>query len=951
MKKFTALCIALLMIGLFSVVRAQQASSNLEGVVKDDQGNPLPGVEVVAKDTRAGITRAAATGPQGRYRMSALAPSVYDVTFKIGGFKTKTVTGLELLVNETQVLNAAMEPATVEEQVTVVAETPIIESTKAEVSTTVTAREVESLPLLTRQFANLALLAPGTTEMGSYDPTKNGMSHFSVGGMRGRAVYYSIDGADSKDNMVGGPVQIFTTEGVEEFSVATDQFKAEYGKSQGTIITVLTRSGSNQLHGSVFGFLRGQGLRAMGYFEKQAKQAAEEAGGTWEKPKYSKYNIGGSIGGPIVKDKTHFFLAFERVQEARYALVDMYGEDIWNEYKGEFKQPLGQNLFTLNLTHQINSRHSLKLRYGYQYDKTDNLGVGGEYAVSNGYSSKNTNHNLMLSHTWIVKPNVLNEARAVYQSFDNRSDPTSTDPTHYFSIGGFGQARNMPQETRQTKYQIRDDLSWHLSDWHGAHDFKFGVDYYYMPRLDLLYTYGEQWYYRHVSGYASFDSPIRQIEHYSGDPWRFSSNRYHSIGLFVQDDWRITDDLTLNLGLRYDYNTGLEFDQSVLASVQFLANYIPGFQDPGLKHDTNNIAPRLGFAWDVGGRGKTVIRGGFGIFYDQLYAETFMYASSYLVANPWSMDFYNRRTAGILNPDGSFWQPDDPSNPTNLPTNQITPGLCTDAIGPEFQYPYTYHYNIGFSHQVTTDFAIDVTFVHTDTRGLGKGDEYNRYHSGPDSYTLSGPAGDTNPYQQTIWAPRFLGKGYYNGLYISARKRFSNKFELRANYSLSGGQSTVNYRGTDGWGVTCYVENEPNAAREWGAVDTDERHRLFLSGIFELPYGIQFSSMFRWNTPRPYNIYDSDDPNDDGYSDLPIGIPHRMYGRGTDNFCQFDFRLSKFIRLKNGMDFELMAEVFNAFNTVSFRDYAGDVATPSTYGQPSSTWMPREAQFGVRFRF
>jgi hypothetical protein len=146
LKKFIAISLALLILGLFSAVLAQQATSNLEGTVKDDQGNTLPGVEVTAKDSRTGITRATVSGRQGRFRMSALAPSAYDVTFKLAGFKTKTMTGVELSVNETQVLNATMAPATVEEQVTVIAETPIIESTKAEISTVVTTKEVDSLP-------------------------------------------------------------------------------------------------------------------------------------------------------------------------------------------------------------------------------------------------------------------------------------------------------------------------------------------------------------------------------------------------------------------------------------------------------------------------------------------------------------------------------------------------------------------------------------------------------------------------------------------------------------------------------------------------------------------------------------------------------------------------------------------------------------------------------------
>jgi len=930
MKKAIIFVMAILMMGAFSLVKAQQSSANLEGTVKDNQGSTLPGVEITARDTRTGISRATMTDQVGRFRMTALPPSFYEVTARIAGFTTKKMTGLELFVNETKVLNVVLDQATVEEEVTVQAEAPLIESTKAEVSTVVTTNEVDSLPLLTRQFANLALLAPGTTEMGSYDPTKTRMSHFSAGGFRGRAIYYSIDGADSKDNMVGGPVQLFTTEGVEEFSVATHQFKAEYGRTQGTVVTVLTKSGTNELHGSLFGYFRDNKLRDQGYFEKKV-------GG--DKPTFHRQNFGFSVGGPIVKDRTHFFVAYERVQEKSFSVVDTFGH--WPDYEGTFPYPFSENLLTINLTHQINPSHSLKLRYGFQSNKTENEGVGGEYVVSNGYKATNTNHNLMLAHTWILKSNLLNEARLVYQYFDNLSEPNSTEPTQYFTVGGFGQATNMPQETRQTKYQFRDDLSWHVSGFKGTHDVKFGVDYYYMPRLDLLYVNFQNWCYTHVSGTYGFDSPIRRIQKMTGDPWRFSDNRYHSIGLYAQDDWRISDKLTLNLGVRWDYNTGLEFDQSQLASARFLANYIPAFKDPGLKHDWNNIAPRLGFAYDITGNGRSVIRGGYGVFYDQLYAETFMYAVSWLGSNPWRNEFYHSNSSGIQNPDGSYWQPGDP-----LPDNEITPGVVGDVIGPEFQYPYSHHFNIGFSQQISADFAVDVNFVHTETRGLGKGDEYNRYHPNADNYTLS------DDYGSVIWAPRFVGKGSYSGLYVSLRKRFSEKFELRANYTLSGGKSTLNYRGSDGWGVTCIDEGQPNGSKEMGPIDTDERHRLFVSGIAELPFGFQFATMFRFNTPRPYSITAGEDLNDDDYwNDLPPDIAHRMAGRGKDNFYQLDFRLSRFFKVTETMQVELLIELFNAFNTVNFGGYVGDRTDTERYGQPTTASMPREAQVGLRFRF
>jgi hypothetical protein len=933
MRKAIIVIMVIAFSGAFSAVRGQQANANLEGTIRDAQGGPLPGVEIAARDTGTGITRSTVSDQMGRYRFTALAPSVYDITAKLAGFKLKKMVGLELLVNETKIFNVSMDQATVEEEVTVMAEAPLIESTKAEVSTVVTAKEVDSLPLLTRQFANLALLAPGTTEMGSYDPTKNRMSHFSAGGFRGRAVYYSIDGADSKDNMVGGPVQLFTTEGVEEFSVATHQFKAEYGRTQGTVVTVVTKSGTNAIHGSLFGFFRDAALRDRTYFEKQNDVT---------KPKYHRQNFGGSVGGPIIKDKTHFFVAIERVQDRDFNLVDTFG--IWPQEEGVVPHPFWENLATVNITHQINSSHSLKLRYGYQRNDTKNEGVGGEYTRSSGYSAVNQNHNLMLAHTWIMGSNLVNELRGVYQYFQNDGEPNSHDPTQYFTVGAFGQTSNMPQITTQVKYQIRDDLAWHVSDWHGTHDFKFGFDYYYMPRLDLLYAENQQWMYTHLPDTYSFDtsiSPIYDISKMGGNPVRFKGRKYHSIGLYAQDDWKVTDRLTLNLGLRWDYNTGLEFNQGGLGSIQFLAGYYSMFNNPGLKHQYDNIAPRLGITYDLSGKGKTVVRGGFGIFYDQPYAEIFMYEDTYLDPNPWRLTNWYYNPNGITNPDGSFWKPADA-----LPSDNIAPPPGSpDTFTGEYKYPRSYHYSVGFSHQISADFAIDVNYVHTETRHLGKYDAFNRYHYATDSYTLS------NDYPVVIYGARFVGRGYYNGLYVSLRKRFSENFELRVNYTLSGGNGSVNYRGTDGWGNTCIVEGQPNGSQEFGPVDTDERHRLFLSGIAQLPFGFQFSTMVRWNTPRPYNITTGLDDNDDDYwNDVPASIGHRMGGRGTDNFFQMDFRLSRFFRIADSMNFELIFEVYNAFNTVNLTGYTGNMLSPN-FGLPTDAMMPREAQLGIRFTF
>src|SRR5437763_6698533 len=298
----------LLSLGSGNAFAQATASATIQGTVTDKSGAVVSGAQVVAKNKATDVSRTATTSDEGYYKFELLPVGTYTVTVSRAGFGTVAQT-IETLIGQTATANAELKPGATSEIIEVTSEAPLIDQLKTSVSQSITPSEVEELPMIGRDVANLAYLAPGVKAADSYDPTKNRYAILSVNGQDGRNVNVTVNGVDNKDNTVGGPVMQLPLEAVQEFVISTQRFSAANGRSQGAAINMITKSGSNQWHGSAFGIFRDQALNSLNYFEKTAN------GGSGNKSPYSRQVFGGSLGAPIIKDKLFGFFALERQRE------------------------------------------------------------------------------------------------------------------------------------------------------------------------------------------------------------------------------------------------------------------------------------------------------------------------------------------------------------------------------------------------------------------------------------------------------------------------------------------------------------------------------------------------------------------------------------------------------------------------------------------------------------
>jgi hypothetical protein len=943
---------------------AQTAGSNLAGRVQDPDGGPLPGVTVTATNAETGLDRSTTSGPDGTFLLPSLPIGTYTVRAEIDGFAPVNVESVRLNVATQRTLEITMSSSNVQEAITVVDEAPLVQQTPS-IGTVVSEQQLENLPLNGRQFANLAILAPGTGLSYNSDPTKPGQLTVALNGGIGRNVNYVIDGGDNTDDTIGGALQNFNLESVAEFNIQTQQYKAEFGRSTGGVLTVVTKTGTNNFEGAVWGFFRDDSLNTKTETEKQAGI---------DKQPYERQQYGLAIGGPIVRDKAHFFATFEKTDRDTVYTVDTDG--VLPDLDGDsFATPFEDELLTAKATYDISARQYLQVRYGYQQN-SDKYGASPLAApdalgtVSNEYNS------ILAGHTLQISGDTLNEFLFQYTKFENLITADSNDPTIYFPSGvHFGQNINTPQSTNQTKYQYRDDLSFTRTIGGRTHQLKAGVNYIHEPVLGGDFSTGLSGQYQ--LSQDRLGSPVTDITIFGG--FFGESTPVDQYSVYLQDDIFVNERLTLNLGLRYDYWDGFDLDQrsnpiwqTLSTQTRFSEGYLRDFQGGRggvLENDDDNFGPRIGLTYDIKGDGRQLLRGGWGIYHDFPYTNATILFPSAAVQSNYGVVYNNHNDTGIRNADGSFFQPGQPLPPNQLPAADVFPP--NEVASPTLQTPYAAQASLGYSWQATNWLGLNIEAVRINYRHIPF-----RFRANP--FVDANRNAVVDPTEQRrfpeygnfrMWSGE--GEAEYSGVNLSSRARLSDRFELQGFYTWSEANGNVlagadEFRLTDAGhqadvgGARRDVSVEPldpNCAKCYGPLNTDARHRLTLSGLWRAPLGINVSGMFRYRSALPYNRFASDpvtgapvDLNGDGFPYDLRGREGVNGGRGS-SFSQLDLRLSKEFSFADALSVELIGEVFNVFNEKNPALF-NRFGEPSAYAG-SSAVQPEQrlGQVGLRIRF
>jgi hypothetical protein len=976
--------VALLVFLLPQLLFAQTNAGSLSGSVSDASGGALPGVTVTATNSSTGFNRTVITETDGTYRFQSLPVGTYEVNADLAGFGSVTTRNVEVNVATDRSLNITLKQATVKEQITVTAASPLIETTPA-IGTVVSQREIANLPLNGRQFANLGSLAPGTTLSVNSDPTKPGQLTIALNGGSGRNVNFLVDGGDNTDDTIGGALQNFNIDAVQEFNIQTQQYKAEYGRTTGGVLTVVTKTGTNDLEGSAYEFYRDKSLNE--------ETESEKLSGAGKSP-YRRNQYGVTIGGPIIRDRIHFFATAERLERPTSYVINTVVKDkngnplppIYPEFQGKaIPTPFKDNLLTAKVSADPNATQFLQVRYGYQRN-SDIYGASPVVLPSALGTLTNNYHSTLVGHTWQIGSNKVNDFIFQDTHFKNAILATSNDAALIYPGGvSVGQSVNTPQTTTQIKRQYKDDFSWSNTFGGRRNDFKVGVNYIDEPLLGGDFSTGTSGQYTLrdpvkgspvidiaiFSGFAGYNTPIKQYNYYA------------------QDDISVSKNLTLNVGLRYDLWKGFDLDQTsnpiyktLSTQTKYNESYLKDFQGGKggkLENDTNNWAPRLGFTYDLRGDSKNIIRGGVGRYYDFPYTNATILFPAVSVQSTYGQSYAYHDSNGIKNSNGTFFQPGQTLPPNQLSGVDVNPP--TEVASPTLATPYSDQISLGYSWQVNPWLGLNVDASHVNYKDI--------------PFRFRG-----NPFDPTTGQRRFpafgsfriwYGNGFakYNGVNLGGHARLGSAFELQGFYTWSHATGNVlagadEFRLTDAGhqGDLRAVRDQsidpydPNCGACVGPLNTDQKHRVTLSALYRAPLGINASGIFRYHSGTPYTEWAGADIScgptgtvlqcADGYNfDLAPGVAHANTLRGG-SFSQFDVRLAKEFKFYRNYGVEVIGEIFNLFNSKNPANYNGNCAFDAVtkqctfgggFGQPNvfagdpAQGEQRLAQLGVRVTF
>ncbi|MHB8487478.1 MAG: TonB-dependent receptor [Candidatus Acidiferrales bacterium] len=834
-----SLCLAMVGV-LLAPAYAQLPTASLRGTVTDASGSSIPLVRIKILNTATGIIeRSLATDTNGNYSAEGLPPATYKVSLEKDGFATRTLS-VELQVGRIVELNAELTVQAAQQTVTVSAGTPVVDAESSVIGGVIDRNSVESLPLNGRQFADLATLVPGVLPAPNFDPIKTRVLNISAGGSDGRSSNFSVDGGDDTDNVNGGLLQNFTVEGIQEFHVSSSRFSADQGRALGAAINVVTKSGSNKFHGGYFIFYRNQDLNA-----RDPLQTI--------KPNFHRTQQGFTLGGPVKKDRTFFFVAFENTDELNLGIVDTNG--VFPQFEGSFPLPFTSRLLTVRGDHQINSKQSLTVRYALD-DNFSLQGIGGIRAADNGIHSANRGSSFVATHTYTISPRVVNNFTYHFEHFYNALLPLSQTPEVDRPSLITGGAFNAPQTTLIIQNQARDDMAMTIPGAHGEHNLKWGVDY-QRVKVNASLSYAGRGQFSFFTD-APLSATSADLAFLSVGNFNFPTYNDNILGAYFVDDWKVTKRLNLNLGLRWDVSTN-----------ENNPNFVSPISPAGSRsRDLNNWGPRIGFTADLLGTGKTIVRGGYGIFY-----------AAPVSTDPAVESAFDGRRIGF----GLFLGPIDVNNPfPGLSPAQIQalvfaqPQFLLLTLANHVRTSYVQEESIGFQQELTRTLGLTVDYVHN----LGVKERIAR-DVNIDSQGQIGTAGTILAQQFTpalaaTYGPVIRvddsGMSKYNALEVTANKHFGQGFQFLASYTLSHGVDM----GDDSIGST--VANPFNLQPEWGDSNRDQRHRFVFSGLVHLPWGFELSTITSFASARPFDIITGQSP--DGFApQRPAGVTRNKGAR------------------------------------------------------------------------
>jgi hypothetical protein len=907
-KQFvTVACAVLLLISFGTkLVHAQATTGELTGRVSDAAGAVIPGVTVTVRGTDSGLVRTAVTNESGEYLFVLLPPGRYTVAAELAGFKKIERPDVMVGVGTRQTLPLQLEIGAVTEVLLVSGATPLIETTRSDIGGVITPTEITNLPLLNRTFANLSVIMPEARPAGNFDPTKTRVGNVAMNGGDGRQLDVNVDGGDNKDNVVGSLLQNFAYESIQEFQVLQHRWTAESGRAVGGVINVITKSGTNSLKGSLFGTYRDQDLAAKDFFQKR--------GAT--KQTFERWEYGGSAGGPLSRDRLFFFGALERFDEpkgetpVRTDAFTQLGFVPGAQPVGVIPTPYDDTLLTAKIDQRISANQSMFYRFSLQKNSSDNDQVTNPATtdLSGGSSNVNDVYDFVANHTFNIGGNRLNQFAFHFQDFQNEILGVTDDPIMIFA-GGYrtGPAPNTPQATTSRKYQFRNDFTWQR----GTHSLKGGGNYIFTQLGGYFYfgAFGYQltWFdtpqtiatntSRYPQGFAT-PGAVRLIDYFAGEASH--AQNFHQVAFYAQDDWRLNQRLTLNLGLRWDANVGLLTDQSNNRTIALLSQ----LDDPRAREITQDpdrlsrgtpswkeFQPRLGFAYDPAGDGTSVVRGGYGLFFDQIFQNLTIFSLSQSGPEIYSQILNLTNSDVGVGQAPSFRFGVDPlPPPPEFDFSQLPRGAFGRINDPAMTDPYVHKFSIGYQRTFRGNWTASTDYVHT--RGY---DEGRVQVINPQIRSVCDPAfpgstpsdarcvaGASTRYFDAAFVRAGLGAGrlgQINMIGTTNESRFDSWTTTvkgrtgRALVSLSyvlansrawGGQPTASYSGN---GIAISPDDQFRDP-EWGPTRLDERHRIVASGVIDIPYGLQLSPIVQFASARPYTPVLGFDINGDGQTNI-----------------------------------------------------------------------------------